>query len=594
MAVKKKCSPEDIGVKAFFLGIQAENADWLSSQWNSILNRWVGWRQSLYPDDGISISPEDKSSPSFRREQEKLDASVERLFSMFESETPKFTPRYLGHMVSETSLPALLGHLIALLHNPNNTTKEVSKVGTEIEREAIADLLEMVGFSREKGRGHFTSGGTVANLEAVWRAAYRLDRCLSLMTAGKEAEKQDFPKSFHRGWHELAGELERARKKKPGSDDGFLRLGAWKFQELFTARFGRAFPAPCLLVPASAHFSWPKIATLLGIGSSSVVYVPLDAKGHTEIASLRKIVSGLLKEERPILGLVSVLGSTELGAVDGIHEIQDFLDDLKRKRGIDIWHHVDAAYGGYFTSLLSVRDGKNYVSKEVFRSLYALRRVNSITLDPHKLGYVPYACGAILVKDEFHYRSQDFSAPYLMKNASIWMHTIEGSRGATGAAATWMTNKTMGVGAEGYGRVLERGIKARERLVELLAKEKECIGIVPSHDLNILCVSLCRRGERVSGANRRTAAAFALFQESPNFSVSKTSLAYGKYKCLVDELVRERDLVLDDENLLCLRIVLMNPFTTTREAKVDFIEEFVRELLAFEKQTGARGKKEGR
>lgn len=49
-----------------------------------------------------------------------------------------------------------------------------------IEDEAIAMLAAMLGFDPTVARGHFTSGGTVANFEGVWRARYRMDHGLAL------------------------------------------------------------------------------------------------------------------------------------------------------------------------------------------------------------------------------------------------------------------------------------------------------------------------------------------------------------------------------------------------------------------------------
>lgn len=36
-----------------------------------------------------------------------------------------------------------------------------------------------------------------------------------------------------------------------------------------------------------------------------------------------------------------------------------------------------------------------------------------MTIDPHKLGYVPYACGAFLTRDAAAYAVSAFDAPYL-------------------------------------------------------------------------------------------------------------------------------------------------------------------------------------
>ena len=83
-------------------------------------------------------------------------------------------------MVSELSLPALFGHFATLLHNPNNLSREVARTCSVIEDEAIAMLAAMLGFDPKVARGHFTSGGTVANFEGVWRARYRMDHGLAL------------------------------------------------------------------------------------------------------------------------------------------------------------------------------------------------------------------------------------------------------------------------------------------------------------------------------------------------------------------------------------------------------------------------------
>lgn len=52
-------------------------------------------------------------------------------------------------MFSEISMPALLGHIITLLHNPNNISSEPSTVGTEIEKDAIHFLVNFSVINRE-------------------------------------------------------------------------------------------------------------------------------------------------------------------------------------------------------------------------------------------------------------------------------------------------------------------------------------------------------------------------------------------------------------------------------------------------------------
>ena len=112
-----------------------------------------------------------------------VDLLGQRLLTLCDAltaETPTFSPRYIAHMKADLSLPGLLGWFAAMLHNPNNSSRDASQVGSVIETEAIAALAGMLGYDPAQAQGHFTSGGTVANFEAVWRARYRLDHWLSL------------------------------------------------------------------------------------------------------------------------------------------------------------------------------------------------------------------------------------------------------------------------------------------------------------------------------------------------------------------------------------------------------------------------------
>jgi glutamate/tyrosine decarboxylase-like PLP-dependent enzyme len=69
-------------------------------------------------------------------------------------------------MLKDPSIPALLGYFAVMLTNPNNHAYEGGPVTTEMEMEVVDDLLKLVGF--KNGWGHLTSGGSLANLEALW------------------------------------------------------------------------------------------------------------------------------------------------------------------------------------------------------------------------------------------------------------------------------------------------------------------------------------------------------------------------------------------------------------------------------------------
>lgn len=95
-----------------------------------------------------------------------------------------------------------------------------------------------------------------------------------------------------------------------------------------------------IYVSDQAHYSMKKSAHLLGFGEDAVKVIPSDHNYKMSIKVLKEqiekdIASGL----RPCL-VMSTLGTTVFGAVDPISEIQKVCDQYQ------IWHHVDAAWGG--------------------------------------------------------------------------------------------------------------------------------------------------------------------------------------------------------------------------------------------------------
>jgi len=134
------CTPEEASLKSFFLGPQAENADWMRREILTVLDHWFQWRRDFHPGDGKAISRQDQKSELFRKRTAEFSNRLAELTGRLENEIPQFSPRYMGHMLSEISLPALLGHLAMLLHNPNIISSESARVASQIETEAISDL----------------------------------------------------------------------------------------------------------------------------------------------------------------------------------------------------------------------------------------------------------------------------------------------------------------------------------------------------------------------------------------------------------------------------------------------------------------------
>src|SRR5579864_260835 len=341
--------------RAFFPGPESENETWTRHEFENVLNDWFDWRRRRFPGDpGIEgVDAFDESLLLDSREH--LGTELNTLIDRLRAEVPSYSPRYIGHMMSEVSLPSLFGHFAALLHNPNNTSHEASKVGSMIEREAIAMLARMIGFDPSEARGHFTSGGTVANFEGVWRARYRLDHWLSLALCLAETGMESFslPDAAHMGWPRFEDLCLRYQVQDAALRHYSAVAGnPADVNRRISRAIGHDYLGPVVLVPGNKHFSWRKAANVFGLGEDSFWSVALDSEGRLDVRDLARRIEDAAHEKRPVLMVVSVAGTTETGEIDPIDCVARNLSDLESTRGWRIWHHVDAAYGGFLCSLL--------------------------------------------------------------------------------------------------------------------------------------------------------------------------------------------------------------------------------------------------
>lgn len=343
--------------------------------------------------------------------------------------------------------------------------------------------------------------------------------------------------------------------------------------------FDISYRGPVILVPQNKHFSWQKGTNIFGFGENAFWPIELDGQGKLDIASLREKIALARQQRRPILMVVSVAGTTETAEIDPIHKVADVLSGFQQENGWDIWHHVDAAYGGFMCSMLHGAT-RTCLTEENEMALRALGGAHSVTIDPHKLGYVPYACGAILVRDPECYTVSSFKAPYLDRQGKLdrWSTTLEGSRGATGAAATWLTGKTLGFDADGLGGIITDTIMACRKFKEELSRAISFFYPLNPTDTNILCFSVAEKGEGLAQVNAKTERLFEHIHDGEAFSVSKTTLLMSNHHAMIEGHVKSFNGVLDDDKLVLVRCVFMNPFWGEEDLATRLTKEFSENL----------------
>jgi glutamate/tyrosine decarboxylase-like PLP-dependent enzyme len=579
--------PDDAAFQPYFLGPKAENETWAREAFEQTLGDWFAERHNLFRRDPPAIADGTQGRPAYRAARARMEDGLDALVTRLRGELPAYTPRYMGHMSSELALPGLLGHFAALLHNPNNTSKEASRVGTVIEAEAIARLAAMIGYDPARARGHFTSGGTVANLEAAWRARYRLDHRLALGVA--LAEGLGAPLDVFAAAHRPAAQA-AALPRRYGLDERALRAASGVVGNPLevAARIGRLsgrpYRGPVMLVPGHKHYSWVKAANLLGLGEEAFWPVALDRTGRLCPDALTARIDEARGCGRPVLMVVSVAGTTEMGELDPVDAVAARLAELRDGQEVEIWHHVDAAYGGF---LCALDPDEPLLAPPRRTALAAIRTAETVTIDPHKLGYAPYACGALLAREAACDTVSAFSAPYIDRaelGDAPWMHTLEGSRPATGAAATWLIGETLGFGPAGLGGVLRGTLASCRALRAGLCRAAPEIRPLDPMDTNIFCFSVARPGEALSAANARTAAVQARIAASPSFSMSRTVLSAATHGALIADHVASYGGRVDADRLVLVRCVVMNPFWAQPSVQARLLPELAAELASLVQQ----------
>jgi glutamate/tyrosine decarboxylase-like PLP-dependent enzyme len=81
---------------------------------------------------------------------------------------PYASPLYAGQMLKPPHVVARAAYAMAMAVNPNNHALDGGRASSAMEIEAVAEIAAM--FDLKQHLGHLTSGGTFANLEALWVA----------------------------------------------------------------------------------------------------------------------------------------------------------------------------------------------------------------------------------------------------------------------------------------------------------------------------------------------------------------------------------------------------------------------------------------
>ena len=622
-------------LRAWFLGPRAENAALLERLVVESLRDHVFWRRNYHPEDGFTIREADKRREGYENAVATLTQELLGLLAELKRDVPVFSGRYKGHMIAEQTIAAQVGWFATMLYNPNNIAMDISPVTTRLEMEVAAQLARMIGYDPGASWGHLTSGGTIANFEAFWLA--RGVRYLPVAAAGAAAELGlDLPVTTADGtrseisrlslwqllnvptratldlWDALWAAAPRPEVTRALGNHSLATIGYQEYSRRLTFEYGDPLPPAVVLVSATAHYSWEKIVRALGIGSNLLVHVPVDTRFRMDPDALWARVRTLAEHRQAVLACVSVCGSTEESAVDRLDQVLEVRARAERELGLTFHVHSDACYGGYAAAVTRSADGgrrepadirasvgESWPGDEWVGAMEALGAADSVSVDPHKLGYVPYSAGAVLVRDGRARHLVATDPPYLAPVGAeepgverfLGRYVLEGSKPGAAAAAVWLSHKALPLDERGYGYLIERTAAGARRLHRGLGAADLSpfrVVLLPEPDINIVCYLVTHPSlaslRAVNALNERIYARMSLSrrEDDPEYIITRTRLRSPMYDGAVDPLLAalgvgtvEEWKASGDEGLVVLRSTVMDPFFVAEPPAPDHLTGFI-------------------
>jgi len=355
-------------------------------------------------------------------------------------------PRGQVNVNVQPSTPSLIGAFLPAIFNPNMSSDGRGAGCSHAEREVVAMVSSLIGYDARQSSGVFTFGGTGTLLYGV-----------------KLGLERACPHAMQRG---LRDEV-------------------------------------VVLASQRSHHTCLTSAGWLGIGSDQVRRVPVHDDNSVDVERLRDVARSDLRAGRKIAAIVATVGTTDAFGIDDLAQLARLRDELVDEFHLDYRPHLhaDAVIGWAWSVFNDYDHAANPLgfSAEVLRGLdearpriQALALADSLGIDFHKTGFVPYVSSLVLVRDRLDFQRiarQPELMPYLFHSGTYHpgLFTLETTRAAGGVLAAWANLHWLG--RRGLqvllGHALEMTARLRTRLRALP-------GVAVVNDANVGPVTLYR------------------------------------------------------------------------------------------------------
>ena len=462
--------------------------------------------EEIEKDFSLASVPE---SPEFVSEH--AESLLEKLVA---HSVNTYSPTFIGHMTS--ALPYFhlpLSKLMVGL-NQNLVKIETSKAFTPLERQVLGmmhnlifsqsdEFYEQHLHSAKHALGAFCSGGTIANITALWVARNKL--------LGPQP-----------GFNGVARSGLAAAYRHYGIND----LG--------------------VICSRRGHYSLSKAVDALGIGRDQLLTLPCPAQ---TLRPEEALAAGRRYQEagNKVLAIVGIGGTTETGHVDPLDELADVAREL------GCWFHVDAAWGG--ATLFS----STYRNK-----LKGIDKADSVTIDAHKQMYVPMGAGMAIFKNPEDANAVRHHAQYILREGSkdLGATTLEGSRNGM----AMMVYSTLHIlGRRGYELIIDQNIDKAQAFSAMINAQPD-FELTTAPTLSLLTYRVCPEPVKTALNTASDEEKARLNQKLDKLVVAVQKAQREAGKSFVSRTRLECP-ELGGQAITVFRVVLANPLTTEEDLK---------------------------
>jgi L-2,4-diaminobutyrate decarboxylase len=213
------------------------------------------------------------------------------------------------------------------------------------------------------------------------------------------------------------------------------------------------------------HYSIRSAMSWLSLGEANVIRIPVDEEFRIRISCLETSIDEERAKGHYILACVAYAGDSRSMRVDNLDGLAQILEQK------NVWFHVDACHGSQLA-----------FSKSHKHKIRGIEKADSVTIDPHKVLWIPNTCSFVLFKDPRTLASISTNSDLILKTQwSLGQITPCIGSKAFDALKLWSSIKFFG--RSGIGKLVDQRLTLTKDIQNAIRNDPDLV-LLNDTDIN--------------------------------------------------------------------------------------------------------------